>query len=93
MEEIANDDVYNDFYAGDEMKGARDSHRNENQDLKYVDRREMPGRIRLLKKRAEGRIRLLKKAEGRIRLLKKAEGRIRLQKNGGREGRVRILGK
>ena len=81
-EEIANDEVYNDYNAGDEMDGAGDFFRNGNQDMKYVDKREMPGRIRLLK-RAEGRIRLLKKAEGRIRLLKK----------GGREGRVRILGK
>ena len=75
------------------MDGAGDSYRNGNEYLKYVDKREMPGRIRLLKKRAEGRIRLLKKAEGRIRLLKKADGRNRLQKNGGREGRIRILGK
>ena len=82
-EEIANNDFYNDYYAGDEMEGAGDSYRNGNEDLKYVDKREMPGRIRLLGKRAEGRIRLLKKAEGRIRLLKK----------GGREGRLRILRK
>ena len=83
MEEMSNDDVYNDYYAGDEMEGAGDFYRNGNEDLQYVDKREMPGRIRLLGIRAEGRIRLLKKAEGRIRLLKK----------GGREGRVRILGK
>ena len=75
------DNAFNFENIANGMEGAREL--NGNEYLKYVDKRDMAGRIRLLGKRAEGRIRLLKKAEGRIRLLKK----------GGREGRVRILRK
>ena len=54
--------------------------KKENQDqlLKLMNKKDVDGRIRMLKKSARGKIRILKRMDGRIRLLKKNRGMIRI---------------
>ena len=54
--------------------------KKENQDqlLELMNKKDVDGRIRMLKKSARGKIRILKRMDGRIRLLKKNRGMIRI---------------
>ena len=56
-------------------------YRNEDQLLEPLpsyQKKDVSGKIRLLKKSVEGRLRILKRSEGKNRLLKKSRGNIRI---------------
>ena len=65
----------------DEGGNSWNEYKNEDQifePLLSYPKKDGSGKIRMLKKSVQGRVRILKRSEGKIRLLKKSGGNIRI---------------